>query len=148
MRVFLLEMIDRVVPFERFRAEIEAAVGTPADEKKSNAGRKPIDVIVMFRMLVLQSLYNLSDEQTGRPPTFELSRVGFLGARWQMRCAPRLPIGVQHPTIVIMSYWPRVANVETVTAGFWSTQRSPVIRGPRRICDQGCCASTIACVRD
>jgi hypothetical protein len=33
---------------------------TPAaNEKKSNAGRKPIDVIVMFRMLVLQSLYNL-----------------------------------------------------------------------------------------
>src|SRR5471030_1104915 len=58
-----LEMIDRVVPFESFRAEIEAATLTPASKKKSNAGRKPIDVIVMFRMLVLQSLYNLSDEQ-------------------------------------------------------------------------------------
>src|SRR6478736_6228192 len=58
-----LEMIDRVVPFESFRAEIEAATLTPVSEKKSNAGRKPIDVIVMFRMLVLQSLYNLSDEQ-------------------------------------------------------------------------------------
>ena len=58
-----LEMIDRVVPFESFRAEIEAATLTPASEKKSNAGRKPIDVIVMFRMLVLQSRYNLSDEQ-------------------------------------------------------------------------------------
>jgi transposase, IS5 family len=58
-----LEMIDRVVPFESFRAEIEVAVLTPAKEKKSSAGRKPIDVIVMFRMLVLQSLYNLSDEQ-------------------------------------------------------------------------------------
>jgi IS5 family transposase len=58
-----LEVIDRVVPFESFRAEIEVAVLTPAKEKKSSAGRKPIDVIVMFRMLVLQSLYNLSDEQ-------------------------------------------------------------------------------------
>jgi transposase, IS5 family len=58
-----LEMIARVVPFESFRAEIEAAVLTPAGEKKSSAGRKPIDVMVMFRMLVLQSLYNLSDEQ-------------------------------------------------------------------------------------
>ena len=55
-------MIARVVPFE-LRAEIEAAVLTPASEKKSPAGRKPIDVMVMFRMLVLQSLYNLSDEQ-------------------------------------------------------------------------------------
>jgi hypothetical protein len=45
-----LEMIDRVVPFESFRAEIEAATLTPASKKKSNAGRKPIDVIVMFRM--------------------------------------------------------------------------------------------------
>ena len=58
-----LEKIARVVPFESFRAEIEAAVLTPANEKKSTAGRKPIDVIVMFRMLVLQSLYNLSDVQ-------------------------------------------------------------------------------------
>src|SRR5579864_6345766 len=58
-----LEMIARVVPFESFRAEIEAAVLRPASEKKSSAGRKPIDVMVMFRMLVLQSLYNLSDEQ-------------------------------------------------------------------------------------
>src|SRR5476651_2118785 len=56
-----LETIDRVVPFESFRAEIEAAVLTPAKEKKSNAGRRRI--VVMFRMLVLQSLYNLSDEQ-------------------------------------------------------------------------------------
>jgi IS5 family transposase len=58
-----LEMIARVVPFESFRAEIEAAVLTKVSEKKSTAGRKPIDVVVMFRMLVLQSLYNLSDEQ-------------------------------------------------------------------------------------
>ena len=58
-----LEMIDRVVPFESFRSEIEAVVLTPAKDKKNNAGRKPTDVIVMFRMLVLQSLYNLSDEQ-------------------------------------------------------------------------------------
>ena len=56
-------MIARVVPFESFRAEIEAAVLMPVSEKKSTAGRKPIDAMVMFRMLVLQSLYNLSDEQ-------------------------------------------------------------------------------------
>ena len=34
---------------------------TPEDTKKSKAGRKPIDAMVMFRMLILQSLYNLSD---------------------------------------------------------------------------------------
>jgi IS5 family transposase len=34
-----LEMLDRVVPFESFRSEIEAAVLTPAKEKKSPVGR-------------------------------------------------------------------------------------------------------------
>src|SRR4051812_19091877 len=33
-----------------FRAEIEAVVYTPNDSKKSNAGRKPLDAIVLFRM--------------------------------------------------------------------------------------------------
>jgi hypothetical protein len=41
-----------VVPFESFCAMIETVVLTPAGEK-SNAGRKPLDVMVMFRMLVL-----------------------------------------------------------------------------------------------
>jgi IS5 family transposase len=36
---------------------------TPDEAKKSKAGRKPFDAIMMFRMLVLQSLYNLSDVQ-------------------------------------------------------------------------------------
>jgi transposase, IS5 family len=73
-----LEMIDRVVPFESFRADIEAVVLTPTGEKKSNAGRKPIDVIVMFRMLVLQSLYNLSDEQVEYQVRDRLSFTRFL----------------------------------------------------------------------
>jgi len=59
-----LETIDRLVPWESFRADIEAVVCTPDNDKKSNAGRKPLDAIVMFRMLVLQALHNLSDEQT------------------------------------------------------------------------------------
>ena len=74
-----LEMIARVVPFESFRAEIEAAVLTPVREKKSSAGRKPIDVMVMFRMLVLQSLYNLSDEQGEYQVRGRLSFTRFLG---------------------------------------------------------------------
>src|SRR5260370_33461858 len=74
-----LEMIDRVVPFESFRAEIEAATLTPASEKKSSAGRKPIDVMVMFRMLGLQSLYNLSDEQVEHQLRDRLSFTRFLG---------------------------------------------------------------------
>jgi transposase, IS5 family len=51
---------------------------TAANEKKSNAGRKPIDVIVMFRMLMLQSLYNLSDEQVEYQVRDRLSFTRFL----------------------------------------------------------------------
>jgi hypothetical protein len=58
-----LEAIDRLVPWESFRADIEAVVLTPDEMRKSSAGRKPLDAIVMFRMLVLQALNNLSDEQ-------------------------------------------------------------------------------------
>ena len=32
-------------------------------ERKSNAGRKRIDPLVLFKMLVLQQLFNLSDEE-------------------------------------------------------------------------------------
>jgi IS5 family transposase len=74
-----LEMIARVVPFESFRAEIEAAVLTKVSEKKNTAGRRPIDVVVMFRMLVLQSLYNLSDEQVEYQVRDRLSFTRFLG---------------------------------------------------------------------
>ncbi|MCP4780484.1 MAG: transposase, partial [Hyphomicrobium sp.] len=59
-----LEAIDKLVRWESFLADIEAVVMTPDDAKKSNAGRKPIDAIVLFRMLVVQTLYNLSDEET------------------------------------------------------------------------------------
>ena len=55
--------IDHLVPWESFRPEIEAVVLTPDELKKSSAGRKPFDAILMFRMLVLQALNNLSDEQ-------------------------------------------------------------------------------------
>jgi hypothetical protein len=52
---------------------------TPGNEKKSTAGRKPIDVMVMFRMLVLQSLYNLSDEQVEYQVRDRFSFTRFLG---------------------------------------------------------------------
>ena len=74
-----LEAISALVPWESFRADIEAVVLTPEDARKSNAGRKPIDAIVMLRMLVLQSLYNLSDEQVEFQVRDRLSFTRFLG---------------------------------------------------------------------
>ena len=73
-----LEAIDRLVPWERFRADIEAVVLTPEEMRKSSAGRKPLDAIVMFRMLVLQALNNLSDEQAEYQVRDRLSFTRFL----------------------------------------------------------------------
>ena len=55
----LLIRLDETVPWEEFRPTLEQIHDKP---RKSNAGRKPIDVIVMFKMLILQQLYNISDE--------------------------------------------------------------------------------------
>ena len=73
------EAIGRLVPWESFRAEIEAVVLTPDELKKSSAGRKPFDAILMFRMLVLQALNNLSDEQLEYQVRDRLSFSRFLG---------------------------------------------------------------------
>src|SRR5215475_15908516 len=76
-----LEAIDRLVPWETFRADIEAVVLTPEGMRKSSAGRKPLDAIVMFRMLVLQALNNLSDEQAEYQVRDRLSFTRFLRSR-------------------------------------------------------------------
>ncbi len=55
-----LPKLKNLVDWERFRPELEAVRDK---ERKSNAGRKPFDVVLMFKVLVLESLYNLSDEK-------------------------------------------------------------------------------------
>src|SRR5258705_2845999 len=60
-----LEAIKKIVRWEDFRADIEAETETEPRERKSNAGRKPYDALLKFKIVVLQSLPNLSDEQTG-----------------------------------------------------------------------------------
>jgi hypothetical protein len=51
-----LEMIKTTVPWEDFRADIEAVTETKPEERKSNAGRKPYDTILKFKIVVLQCL--------------------------------------------------------------------------------------------
>jgi len=56
-----LEIINRVIRWKTFRPIIDKAF---RKERKSNAGRPPYDYILMFKILVLQTMYGLSDEQT------------------------------------------------------------------------------------
>src|SRR6266404_5117596 len=59
-----LETIKKIVPWDDFRTDIEAVTETKPEERKSNAGRKPYDTILKFKIMVLQSLHNLSDDRT------------------------------------------------------------------------------------
>ena len=74
-----LVAIDAVVPWEAFRPTLERVWRKPAAERKSRAGRKPMDAIVMFKALVLSALYNLSDDQIEYQVRDRLSFMRFLG---------------------------------------------------------------------
>jgi len=56
-----LEIIGKVVQWKGMRQVIEKPF---SKERKSNAGRPPFDYVMMFKVLVLQTMYGLSDEQT------------------------------------------------------------------------------------
>lgn len=56
-----LDRISNVVDFEAFRNSLEEALLNK--EKKSNAGAKPFDVVMMFKILILQRYYGLGDTQ-------------------------------------------------------------------------------------
>ncbi len=48
-------------------------------ERKSKAGRPPYDYLMMFKILVLQRLYNISDDQTEYQINDRMSFMRFLG---------------------------------------------------------------------
>ena len=56
-----LEKLNNCIDFEIFRETLNSIYRKP--EPKSKAGAKPYDYVLMFKILLLQRLYNLSDEQ-------------------------------------------------------------------------------------
>ena len=71
--------INAVVPWEEFRPALERAWRKPDEDRKSRAGRKPMDAVLMFKTLVLSALYNLSDDQIEYQVRDRLSFMRFLG---------------------------------------------------------------------
>ena len=56
----VLKRLADSIPWESFRPLLDKGY---AHERKSNAGRKRIDPLILFKMLVLQQLFNLSDQE-------------------------------------------------------------------------------------
>lgn len=67
--------LDEVVPWESFRELLEQIHDKP---RKSNAGRRPIDAVLMFKLLVLQKMYNIGDDELEYQVNDRLSFMRFL----------------------------------------------------------------------
>ena len=65
-----------IIDFESFRPLLVSAA---RKERKNNAGRPAFDVVMMFKVLVLQRLFNLSDDQTEYQITDRISFQRFIG---------------------------------------------------------------------
>ena len=74
-----LVKLNAMVPWDDFRSRLDAVWRRPPEERKSRAGRKPWDTVVMFKAIVLCELYNLSDEQFEYQLRDRLSFMRFLG---------------------------------------------------------------------
>ena len=66
----------KIIDFEAFRPLLEKAF---QKERKSKAGRPAFDLVMMFKILILQCLFNLSDDQTEYQITDRMSFQRFLG---------------------------------------------------------------------
>jgi IS5 family transposase len=71
-----LERLAAVIDFELFRGELDAALER---SDRARGGRPPYDPVLMFKVLVLQTLYTLSDDQTEYQIRDRLSFMRFLG---------------------------------------------------------------------
>jgi len=72
-----LEKISNVIDFEVFRNTLESKLTN--QNKKNNAGAKPFDVVMMFKILILQRYYGLGDTQIEYQILDRISFKKFLG---------------------------------------------------------------------
>lgn len=71
-----LQKLNSVIDWGMFRLSIEEALMI---EPRGLGGRPPFDRLMMFKILILQRYYNLSDEQTEFQIKDRLSFMQFLG---------------------------------------------------------------------
>lgn len=71
-----LEKLNNVINWEMFRPAINRVFKR---KSKKTGGRPPYDYVMMFKILVLQRIYNLSDDQTEYQINDRMSFMRFLG---------------------------------------------------------------------
>lgn len=71
-----LVRLNNEIDWEMFRPELDRIY---EKDRKSAAGRKPLDVVLMFKIVILQRLYNMSDDQAEYQIRDRASFQRFLG---------------------------------------------------------------------
>jgi IS5 family transposase len=71
-----LEKLNKYINWERFRGILTRAL---KKEAQGPGGRPPFDYVMMFKILILQKIYNISDDQTEYQINDRLSFQRFLG---------------------------------------------------------------------
>ena len=74
-----LDMISKVIDFDMFRVLLENKLLN--SNKKNNAGAKPYDVVMMFKITILQRYYGLGDKQVEYQIIDRISFKDFLGLK-------------------------------------------------------------------
>ena len=82
-----LETISAVIDFEMFRPTLESKLLNV--NKRSNAGAKPYDVVLMFKIMILQRYYGLGDKQIEYQIIDRISFKKFLC----IETADKIPVG-------------------------------------------------------
>ncbi len=72
-----LEKIRKKIDIESFRPELEEHLLN--HNRKSKAGSRPFDVLMMFKIMIIKRVFNLSDKQTEYQIYDRLSFKEFLG---------------------------------------------------------------------
>jgi transposase, IS5 family len=109
-----LERLAAVVDFELFRAELDAALER---SDRSKGGRPPYDAVLMFKVLVLQTLYTLADDQTEYQLKDRLSFMRFVGLALEDRVPDAKTIWLYREQLT------RAGAVEHLFARFDATLR-------------------------
>ena len=115
-----LEQLAAHIPWAGFRKTLEKSLHR---SKRAKGGRPPFDAILMFKVLVLQALYNLSDDQTEYQIRDRLSFMRFLG----LDLHQRIPDAAVHDSQVLEE----VLQPKTAGADVWAdaAYRSEEIEG-------------------
>jgi transposase len=113
-----LEMISKVIDFEMFREVLESKLLNT--NKKNNAGAKPFDVVMMFKIMILQRFYGLGDTQIEYQILDRISFKNFLGLETGDKVADEKTIWAFRETLIKQGL---VEGIFTQFTGFFGRKR-------------------------